>query len=64
MMSFGPTAKHVLDCFEANDEVIAKAKAFSLHQRQKIVCPHMIPISDLELKNYEQLNKVMIKENL
>lgn len=49
MLRFGPKTKHIFDCKECNDEVIARTKSYNLHMRQKQICPSFIPISDHEL---------------
>lgn len=53
MLKFSASTKHIIDCKESNDEVMARNKSFDLHERHKLVCPHMIPISKQELQDFE-----------
>jgi hypothetical protein len=64
MLSFGANVKHILDCQEANDEVISRTKAYALSNRHKHVCPHMIPLSPITVNNYEKQNKELIDKEL
>lgn len=52
MMKFGPNVRHIIDCHETNEEVIARFKSQQLSQRHKLVCPSLIPLSPVATKNY------------
>jgi hypothetical protein len=54
MYGFGPNVKHVIDCHETNEEVIARFKSQQLSGRHALVCPTLIPMSPVALKNYQK----------
>jgi hypothetical protein len=54
MFKFGPNVRHIIDCHETNEEVIAKFKSTQLTQRHSMVCPALIPLSPLALTNYQK----------
>jgi hypothetical protein len=53
MKMFGPNVKHVIDCIESNNEVIARGKGYQHYMRLKLVCPHFLPISEIPVNYYE-----------
>lgn len=61
MRSFGPASQHILDCHEANDEVIARFKSQQLTSKHQLVCPALIPLSDVALKSYEKDANLQLK---
>lgn len=64
MTQFGENVNHVIDCEQANDEIIAKTKAYALTSRHKLVCPSLIPVSTPNLRMYGEENKAQIDEFL
>ncbi len=62
MMSFGPKVKHIIDCHETNDEVMARARSYNLHKRHSQVCPGLIPLSPVELKAYAKENQELLQQ--
>ena len=62
MYSFGPNVRHIIDCHETNEEVIAKYKSQQLTTRHSIVCPSLIPLSPVALRNYEKETKDQLKD--
>lgn len=53
MLRFGGNVRHIIDCHETNEEVIARFKSQQLTQRHSKVCPSLIPLSPVALRNYE-----------
>jgi hypothetical protein len=51
MYRFGKNTKHIIDCHEANEEVIARFKSQQLSSRHALVCPSLIPMSPVVLNN-------------
>jgi hypothetical protein len=62
MQRFGPNIQHVLDCHETNEEVIARFKSQQLSSRHSLVCPSIIPLSPVAVRNYEQETRGQLKE--
>jgi hypothetical protein len=57
MYRFGPNTKHIIDCHEANEEVIARFKSQQLSQRHALVCPSLIPMSTVVLNSNKDTNE-------
>lgn len=61
MMRFGANVRHVIDCHETNEEVIARFKSQQLSSRHSIVCPSLIPLSPVAVRNYEKETSEQMK---
>lgn len=61
---FGLNVRHIIDCAETNDEVMAKVKSFNHLMKVKQVCPSLIPLSCDALRNYEEETKEQLTDYL
>lgn len=61
MMRFGANVRHVIDSHETNEEVIARFKSQQLSSRHSIVCPSLIPLSPVAVRNYERETSEQMK---
>ena len=61
MLRFGDNVQHIVDCHETNEEVISRFKSQQLSSRHSLVCPSIIPLSPLAVRNYELETRDQLK---
>ena len=64
MYNFGLNVRHIIDCVEANDEVIARVKGYNYSNRVQQACPSLIPLSPMAVRAYEQETKQTLGDYL